>query len=303
MHPDPVEPTRPGLRIGVGLPTRLAAAQPGLILEWARGAEAGPFASLAVTDRVVVDALEPLGVLALAAGITRRIGLLASVIIGPTRETTLLARQASTIDLLSGGRLTLGLGVGARRDDYAATGTDFGRRGRALEAQLAELRSIWRGEPASGAAEGAGGVIGPRPVRAGGPQVLIGGYVDAVTRRIASWGDGYMAPGGGEPAAIAALWERIRARWHEAGRSGEPRFVGGSYVALGPDADEAARAYVTEAYGHDPALAERRLRGVPTTPVAVRALLTRLSAMGMDEVILRPCTAGIDQLDRIAELV
>lgn len=301
MGPASHEDTPSRLGVGVWLPTRLAATRPDLIVAWARAADDGPFTSLAVTDRIVVDALEPLATLALAAGVTQRIGLLSSVIIGPTRETSLLARQAATIDILSGGRLTLGLGVGARRDDYAASGTDFGRRGRAFEAQLAELRAIWRGEPMDHLP--VDGVIGPRPTRAGGPQVLIGGYVDAVARRIAGWGDGYMAPGGGEPAAIAGLWERIRARWREAGRSGEPRFVGGSYVAMGPDADAAARAYVTEAYGHDPALAERRLRGVPTTPDAVRALLARASGMGMDEVILRPCAADLDQLDRLAELV
>lgn len=293
-----------GVGVGVGLPTRLAATRPELILDWAREADRGPFSSLAVTDRVVIDALEPLATLALAAGVTRRIGLLSSVVIGPTRETTLLARQAATIDTLSGGRLTLGLGVGARRDDYAATGTDFSRRGPAFDEQLGRLRAIWRGDSVDGAAVSGGrDIIGPVPHRSGGPQVLIGGYVDAVARRVAAWGDGYMAPGGGDPASVAALWDRVRSSWAQAGRSGSPRFVGGSYFALGPDAEPAARAYVTEAYGHDPALAERRLRGVPTTPAAVRALLERSAAMGMEEVILRPCGAGVDQLDRLADLV
>jgi alkanesulfonate monooxygenase SsuD/methylene tetrahydromethanopterin reductase-like flavin-dependent oxidoreductase (luciferase family) len=295
---------RSPLGVGVGLPTRLAAARPDLILDWAREADRGPFSSLAVTDRVVIDALEPLTTLALAAGVTRRLRLLSSVVIGPTRETTLLARQAATIDTLSRGRLTLGLGVGARRDDYAATGIDFGRRGRAFDEQLGTLRAIWGGRPRDGAAVEAGpGRIGPRPHRAGGPEVLIGGYVDAVARRVATWGDGYMAPGGGDPASVAALWDRVRSSWNDAGRTGTPRFVGGSYFALGPDAELAARAYVTEAYGHDPALAERRLRGVPTTPAGVRALLERSAGMGMDEVILRPCGAGRDQLDRLADLL
>ena len=70
-----------------------------------------------------------------------------------------------------------------------------------------------------------------------------------------------------------------------------------------PDADDAARAYVGDAYGHDPALAERRLRRVPTTPAAIRALMARSAGMGMDEVVLRPCGAGLDQLDRLAQLV
>jgi alkanesulfonate monooxygenase SsuD/methylene tetrahydromethanopterin reductase-like flavin-dependent oxidoreductase (luciferase family) len=221
------------------------------------------------------------------------------VIIGPTRETTLLARQAATIDHLSGGRLTLGLGVGARPDDHAATGSDFGRRGRAFDRQLADLRAIWRREPVAGV----DGVIGPAPVRIGGPEVLIGGEVEAVARRVAAHGDGFMAPGGGEPAAIATLWERILASWAAAGREGVPRFVGGSYFALGPSALDAARAYVTLAYGHDPALAERRLLGLPTTPEAIRAQLDRAGAMGMDELVLRPCSADPEQLERLADLL
>ena len=123
----------PVIDIGIGLPTRLAASHPDVMFEWMKRADEASFSSLAVTDRVVTDALEPLVVLAAAAGATRRIRLLASVIIGPTRETTLLARQTASIDALSGGRLTLGLGVGARQEDYVATGSSFGTRERRFD--------------------------------------------------------------------------------------------------------------------------------------------------------------------------
>ena len=115
------------MRIAVGLPSRVASATGELMLEWAARADQGPFSSIVVTDRVVSTAFEPLAVLAMAAGATRRVRLMTSVVIGPTRETTLLARQAATIDLLSGGRLTLGLGIGVRENDYQATGFDFHR--------------------------------------------------------------------------------------------------------------------------------------------------------------------------------
>src|SRR5262252_3029399 len=134
------------MRIVVGLPSRVASATGELMLEWATRADQGPFSSVVVTDRVVSTALEPLTVLAMAAGATRRVRLMTSVVIGPTRETTLLARQAATIDLLSGGRLTLGLGIGVRENDYQATGFDFHRRGRRVEEQLPVLRRLWVGE-------------------------------------------------------------------------------------------------------------------------------------------------------------
>lgn len=101
------------MRIGVGLPTRADALPAGALLAWAEAADRGPYSSLAAMDRVVYPAHEPLTALAAVAGVTRRIGLLASVVIVPTRETTLLARQAASIDALSGGRFSLSLGVGS----------------------------------------------------------------------------------------------------------------------------------------------------------------------------------------------
>src|SRR5947207_14413092 len=110
------------MRIALGLPSRIAGASGELMLEWAIRADRGPFSSVVVTDRVVSQALEPLTVLALAAGATRRIRLMTSIVLAPTRETTLLAREAATLDLLSGGRLTLGIGIGVRANDYLAAG-------------------------------------------------------------------------------------------------------------------------------------------------------------------------------------
>jgi alkanesulfonate monooxygenase SsuD/methylene tetrahydromethanopterin reductase-like flavin-dependent oxidoreductase (luciferase family) len=290
------------VRIAIGLPTRLAADRPDVLREWIARVEAGPFSSLAVTERVVERSLEPLAVLATAAGATSRVGLLASAVVGPNRETALLARQAASIDAMSGGRLTLALGVGARPDDFLATGASFATRGRRFDDQLPKLRAIWRGEAVAGA-DAAVGPVGPAPGRSGGPELLIGGYVDAVVRRVVTWGDGFMAPGGAEPARMAALWAAILDAWAAAERAGEPRFVGGTYFALGPGAERAARRYVDHAYGHDPALAARRLRGVPTTPDAVTELIERQAALGVDEIVLRPCSADPDEVDRLAELV
>jgi alkanesulfonate monooxygenase SsuD/methylene tetrahydromethanopterin reductase-like flavin-dependent oxidoreductase (luciferase family) len=233
------------------------------------------------------------------AGVTARTRLLASIVLAPTRETTLLARQAATIDRLSGGRLTLGVGVGVRRDDYEATGTPFERRGQRLDEQLPTLRAIWRGEaPPNGS-----GPIGPATPSGRGPEVLIGGYVDAVARRVASFGDGFMAPGGGEPARMAELWRSIVSAWERAGRAGRPRWVGSSYVALGPSAEDQAAAYIRSAYAFAPALAERRLRGIPTSPGALRDQLARHVAMGVDEYVLRPCSDDPAFPARVAEAV
>lgn len=284
------------MQIGVGLPVRLTDAPPERLLEWAVRADDGPFSSVAVMDRVVYPAFEPLVTLAAAAALTRRVRLLTSILLVPTRETTLLARQTASIDALSGGRLSIGIGVGVREDDYRVTGHDFHARGARLDEQVPILRRVWSGDDPAGR-------IGPRPRRDGGPEVLFGGYVGAVARRIAAWGDGFMAPGGGDPERMAALWARILDAWSDAGRPGRPRRLGGSYFALGPNAGAAARSHIDAWYGFDPALAEKRMRGIPMTEAAVREAIARNEDLGVDELILRPCTADEEQFDRLADLV
>ena len=286
------------MRIAIGLPSRVPAASGDLMLQWATRAEQGPFSSLVVTDRVVSQSLEPLSVLALAAGATRRIRLMSSVVIGPTRETTLLARQAATIDVISGGRLTLGIGIGVRKNDYLATDRNFHRRGKNSEAQYALLRRLWAGESLSNDV----GTIGPTSPRPGGPEMLIGGYVPAIVQRIAKWGDGYMAPGGGEPDAMLKMWREIEKAWQEQGRSGKPRWVGASYFALGPNAADHAQRYINANYGYNPELAAKRLRTLPASTAAVKDAIKRQADMGVDEFILRPCAEDLDQMDLLAEI-
>ena len=286
------------MRIALGLPSRIVGASGELMLEWATRADRGPFSSLVVTDRVVSQALEPLAVLAIAAGAARRIRLMTSVVIGPTRETTLLARQTATIDALSGGRLSLGVGIGVRENDYLATGFAFRRRGCRVDEQLPILRRLWAGEALSKEV----GPIGPRSARPGGPELLIGGYVPAVARRIVAWGDGYMAPGGGEPESMLELWRQTLKLWKEMGRQGQPRWVGATYFALGPKAFDQASGYINANYGYNPELAARRLRGIPTTAEAVGEAIKRQADMGVDEFILRPCAEDLDQMERLGEL-
>ena len=288
------------MHIGIGLPTRDGALTAGAMLDWARRAEAAGSSSLAVLDRVVFPLHEPLVTLAMVAGATDRIRLLASIVIGPTRETTLLARQAASLDALSGGRFSLGVGIGVRRDDYAATGQPFETRGKRLDAQIATLRRIWAGDSLQ---PGTLGPIGARAASPRGPELLIGGYVDAVVRRIVEHGDGFMAPGGGTPERMAALWADVRSAWTAADRPGRPRWLGSSYVALGPDAATHAREYIESTYAFDPELAQRRLRSIPQTAAAVRDLVERQAAMGVDEFVFRPCAADPDLIDRLWDAV
>src|SRR5690242_7587424 len=129
------------MEIGIGLPSILASATGADILAWAREADTAGFSTLGTIDRVVYGNHETIPTLAAAAAVTSRIGLTTAILIAPFRGNgTLLAKELATVDSLSGGRLTVGVAVGGRPDDYATTGTDFDGRGATLDAQLAAFR-------------------------------------------------------------------------------------------------------------------------------------------------------------------
>src|SRR5687768_8981416 len=114
--------------IGIGLPNTLPVAGPDLVA-WARRAEERGFSSLATIDRIVYPSYDSLTALAAAAGATSRIRLFPDILLTPVYPPVWLAKATASLDALSGGRLTLGLGVGGRGDDFAAMDRPMQRRG------------------------------------------------------------------------------------------------------------------------------------------------------------------------------
>src|SRR5438270_2806246 len=142
--------------VGIGLPNAVRGVDRSGIVDWARAAEQAGFSSLGTIDRLVYPNYESLIALAAAAAVTERIGLLTDILIAPLRSNAaLFAKQAATIDALSNGRLTLGLAVGGRQDDYEVSEVDFTTRGISFERQLEQLTQFWKGE----------GGVGPAPAR------------------------------------------------------------------------------------------------------------------------------------------
>src|SRR5260221_4182770 len=158
------------MKIGIGLPGTIPGVHRELIFDWARRAESGPFSSLATLDRLVYPNYEALMTLAAVAGVTQRVRLVTTVLLAPLRRPAILAKQAASLDALSGGRLTLGLGVGGREDDFLAASVPFNNRGKRFEEQLTTMMRIWSGEPLSDNSA----TIGTPPVRTVGPEILIG---------------------------------------------------------------------------------------------------------------------------------
>src|SRR5579863_1246159 len=280
------------MRVGVGLPTTVPGTGGSLVIEWARRADEGPFSSLGVLDRLVYDSYEPLLSLAAAAAMTRRVKLATTIVIGPLRNTTLLAKLAATLDALSNGRLVLGLAVGARKDDYEAAHVDYRSRGRILTEQLATLRSLWEDS-----------AIGPKAIRPGGPDIVVGGLSDKGFARMARYTDGYVH-GGGPPRAFARAADKARAAWQDAGRPGKPRLWAQGYFALGnPATVEAGQHYMKDYYSFTGPFAEKIAAGLLTTPQALAQFIRGYEEAGCDELILFPTISELAQLDQLANVL
>ncbi|HEX6195048.1 MAG TPA: LLM class flavin-dependent oxidoreductase [Jiangellaceae bacterium] len=275
------------MRIGIGLPNTVPGADRDLVLEWARRADAGPFSSLAVLDRLVYDSVEPFSALSAAAAVTDRIRLATMIAIGPLRSNALLAKQVAAVSTLAGGpgRVTLGLAVGARADDYEVAGVEYARRGAALSEQLAYLRG-GRGDAVHAPCDGV--------------ELLVGGGSGPAFARMARYADGF-AHGGGPPRAFAAAANRARAAWSDIGRHGDPVLWGQAYFALGDP--ERGADYLRDYYAFTGGFAEKIAAGNLTSARAVKDLIRGYEAEGCDELVLLPTTADIADIDRLAEVV
>lgn len=279
------------MNVGIGLPIGDPAALP----DWARRADAGPFASLALLDRLVYDNPEPLVALAVLAGATSRVRVQTEVLLAPLRETALLAKQAATLDRMTGGRLVLGLGIGGRDDDHQVTGVDLRTRGRRLDEQMALMRRIWSGEPYGDGV----GPIGPAPTRPGGPEVLFGGFKPPALERVARSGDGFLSAAA--PSWAGGLFDSVRTFWKEYGRDGEPRIVAQVNAALGPqDVIDDARANM-HAYYAFTGIPDQMVAGMLTTPAEVRDAIAAFTDLGADEVVLYCYGRDPEQVDRLAD--
>jgi alkanesulfonate monooxygenase SsuD/methylene tetrahydromethanopterin reductase-like flavin-dependent oxidoreductase (luciferase family) len=279
------------MKVGVGLPNAVRGVDRAGIVEWARRSEQAGFSSLGTIDRVVYPNYESLIALAAAAAVTERIRLLTDILIAPLRSNNaLLAKQAATIDSLSGGRLTLGVAVGGREDDYQVSNVDFSRRGRIFDQQLEDLTAIWKGQRG----------IGPEPGRDGGPELLIGGTSDVAFRRVARYGDGWTL-GGGTPEAFAEALGKLNDAWNQAGRDGKPRTMALFYFALGENAERQATESLGDYYGFLGDYAQQIVAGAAKDAETVKRYLAAFESVGADEVVCFPTSSDVAQVDLLAE--
>ena len=261
--------------VAIGLPNAVPGTSGEQLAEWARRAEARGFSSLGTIDRIAYPNLEPLSALAAAAAVTERIGLATTVLLGPLRVNPVaLAKQVLSVHKISGGRMTLGIGLGGREDDYVVTGVSMRTRGKDLDAMLARMREVWAGEE-----------MGPETETE--PRVLVGGGVEASFKRAARFGDGWIASGA-PPEQFGGWREEFEAAWQEAGREEPARNAGLAYFSLGDQAEEEAKSYLTHYYawlGED--VANWIAESAAKSPEAVQKYLSAFGGVGCQELFRR----------------
>jgi alkanesulfonate monooxygenase SsuD/methylene tetrahydromethanopterin reductase-like flavin-dependent oxidoreductase (luciferase family) len=284
------------MKIGIGLPNPIRGVPGTLLVDWARRAEERGFSTLATIDRIAFPSYESLIALSAAAAATERIGLLSNVLLAPTRNPVLLAKEAAGVDQISEGRFTLGLGVGGRADDFSAAGQSFEDRGRRFERDLETMHGAWRGEPVAGSSQ----PVTPTPVNDGRVPILVGGSADVVLERVVRWAEGWTA-GGAPPDVVGPFAQRVRDAWAASDRKGEPRLVALAYYSVGQEEESTRNLLDYYAFLGDMA---KGLAGfTPRTPEAIRERVKAFEDTGIDELILDPTVAHIDQVDRLADIV
>ncbi|MGP0032707.1 MAG: LLM class flavin-dependent oxidoreductase [Acidimicrobiales bacterium] len=286
------------MELAMTLPTMLPHGRHEMVA-WCQAIDDGPWSSLAVPERVTFTSHSLTVQLAAAAALTGRVRLWSTIIVLPAHNAVQVAKDMATVDRLSEGRLTVGVGVGGREQDYRALGVDFSHRWQRMDDQVHEMRRIWSGEPPFVGAS----PVGPPPVQAGGPPLVAGVMGPKALARAARWASGVddgSATVAVDVIALRAQRDKVVAAWHAAGRADLPHFSASLWYALGPESKDQLSRYVFDymkIFGESFA---RQFAASATahTPRALREAVDGARAAGCDELFLVPTSADPDELER-----
>lgn len=286
------------MNLSMTLPTMLPHGRDE-VLGWCREVDEGPWASLAVPERITYTSHSWVVQLAAAAALTERVRLWTTIVVLPAHDAVETAKHLASVDRLSDGRLTVGVGVGGREHDYRAIGGDHRRRWARMDEQVATMRSIWAQEPPFEGAD----PVGPPPVQDGGPPLVAGVMGPKALARAARWAVGVddgSTVFGVDSDAVGTAFGRIRAAWTDAGRSDPPHISASLWYALGDGAEERLAGYCFDYMRiFDEGLARSMADAMTChTPEALRAAVDTCAQMGCDELFLVPTTTDVTELDR-----
>ncbi len=296
------------MQVGMTMPVMEPDLDAGVLHAWARAIDEGPFSSLCFGERVAFDNPDALTFLGAVAAWTTRVRLVTTVIVPQLHEPVPLAKALATGDLLSNGRLTVGVGVGGREEDYRAAGADPATQTRGeLAERVAIMKRVWVVENLTGSVR----PVGPPPVQVGGPPILVGTMGPRTLSDAAQWADGLAGVTLDlDLDSVAGLFRRAEQAWAAAERS-RPRLTTSFWFALADDEhDPRAREQVHRHLrhymnwipsGYVDAMAPST--GFAGTEEQLRRVLHGFAEIGADEVQLIPTGSDVDQVHRVARLV
>lgn len=293
------------MKIGMTLPVTEPGWTREILLEWVRRIEAGPYDSLALGERICFPNPELMTTLGACAVLTERVDLVTTVLVLSAHDPVLTAKQLATVDVMSGGRLTVGVGTGGREEDYRAIGVPLDRKRIAvLEEHVGIMRRVWQGEQV---VEGTLRPVEPFPVQPGGPRILSGAMGPKAMASAARWADGLsgmttMA----DPREVEAAFALARKAWQEAGRTEEPELNTALWFAIGERADEQAATHLTRYFNWvEPAAREAMAAsaGFRGSAQQFRDLLSAIADTGASELLLIPTSIDPDEVSRVADLI
>jgi alkanesulfonate monooxygenase SsuD/methylene tetrahydromethanopterin reductase-like flavin-dependent oxidoreductase (luciferase family) len=276
-----------------------------ILKQWAQTIDEGPFSSLCWGERIAFANPDSLTLLGALSGWTERVPLVATVVVPQLHNPVMLAKALATGDLLSGGRLTVGIGVGGRHEDYRAAGADPKTQTmRDMAERVAVMKRVWAGEKVTESVL----PVGPRPAREGGPRLLVGTTGPKTLRSAAQWADGITGISMDlDLDKQNELFDVARSAWADAGKP-KPHLATSFWFAIG-DGD-APRAQVNQHLLHYMNWIPREYveAMAPTTGWAgtdeeLIAVLRGFAAIGTSELHLIPTSTDIGQLRRVADLV
>lgn len=268
---------------------------------WCERIDAGLFASIAAGERISFYNPDLTATLAAAAVLTKRVKVVSGVFVPMLHHPVMLAKQLATIDVLSGGRLVAGLGVGGRDQDYQSVDASLGKRLTRLAQSVETMRRVWRGEPV---VEGAL-PVGPPPVQEGGPKLLAGSLMVESIAVASNWADGLCGFSFGPSAAEMELqFQAARRAWKERGRP-NPWLGTGFWYALGPNARMQIDAYLDRYLNFMAPIARDSVKKIciATTPQALKNAIQQAEDAGADDVLLVPTTSDPDDVHRVADIL
>jgi alkanesulfonate monooxygenase SsuD/methylene tetrahydromethanopterin reductase-like flavin-dependent oxidoreductase (luciferase family) len=291
------------MKVGICLPYMKENLDRATMIQWCQRIDEGPFHSLSCGERITGPTLEMRAVLAMAAALTERVRINASLYVLPMHDAVWAAKEIATLDVLSGGRMDITVGVGGRELDYKAVGASFAKRHQRMDEQVATMKSVWAGNPPFVGID----PVGPTPLQAGGPPILAGAMGPKSMARCAQWADGvYAFSMNGEREEMQRLLSLADDAWSDAGREKRPYKLGGCWYTLAPEnAQQKMTDYVysyLKIMGDDIAkmVADSMTR---FTPDGVNQALDIMEDLGCEEVFMVPATAEIAEVDGLAELL